>query len=282
MQGIIKTRANPAKTSYTILLVGETGVGKSSLLELIANVLQGNDVDHYDLDTLDHTNEQSGSNNQSQPDSVHLYQFTSKNGVVVSTVIYERGEYAEPLPKVRILDTPGLVDTGDIEQDELHNRRTATHIKDHIDSITAVLVLVNGTVPRVTVGTEHALSTLSAIFPESLGSNAAFIFTNVSSPLHCNFPVGALPEVFSNAPRFLLDNPTSLQRRYLKLENLPNTTSQMAGFREEIKASEQPALEMLVDVFDWLDGLDRPKIQNKAKMLLRKVMEMGAREVRRI
>ena len=143
------------------------------------------------------------------------------------------------------------------------------HIKDHVDSITAVLVLANGTVPRVTVGTEHALSTLSAIFPESLGGNAAFIFTNVSSPLYWNFPVDALPEVFSNAPRFLLDNPTSLQRRYLELENHPNTMSRMAGFREEIKASEQAALRMLVDVFDWLDRLDRPKTQNKAKKVRR-------------
>ena len=92
MQGIIRTRANPAKTSYTILLVGETGVGKSSFLELIANVLHGNDIDHYDLDALDHTNEPSGSD-ESQTSSVRRYQFTSKNGVVVSTGIDERGEY---------------------------------------------------------------------------------------------------------------------------------------------------------------------------------------------
>ena len=93
MQGIIRTRANPAKTSYTILLVGETGVGKSSFLELIANVLHGKDINHYDLDALDRTNEQSGSKDKSQTNSVRLYQFTSTNGVVVSSGIYERGEY---------------------------------------------------------------------------------------------------------------------------------------------------------------------------------------------
>ncbi len=83
MQGIIKTRAGQAKAPYTILLVGETGVGKSSLLELIANVLHGKGVDHYDFDTLDHTNEQGGSSNQSQTNSAGLYEFKSKNGVVV-------------------------------------------------------------------------------------------------------------------------------------------------------------------------------------------------------
>ena len=83
-QGIIKTFKHDVQAPYTILLVGETGVGKSSVLELIANVLHGNDVDHYDFHTLDHINEQGGSNNQSQTKSPHLYELTSKNGIVVS------------------------------------------------------------------------------------------------------------------------------------------------------------------------------------------------------
>jgi len=57
----------------------------------------------------------------------------------------------------------------------------------HIDSITAALVLANGTVPRITLGTDYALSTLFSIFPKTLANNIGFIFTNVSSPLHWNF-----------------------------------------------------------------------------------------------
>jgi predicted GTPase len=81
--GIIKTSKNKTNKPYTILLVGETGVGKSSVLEFIANVLLGNDIDHYDFDILDRTNEQGGSDNQSQTNSARLYEFTSKNGIVV-------------------------------------------------------------------------------------------------------------------------------------------------------------------------------------------------------
>ena len=62
-------------------------------MDLITNFLQGNDVDHYGLDILDHTNEQSGSNNQSLTNAARLYQFTSKSGIMVITGIYERGEY---------------------------------------------------------------------------------------------------------------------------------------------------------------------------------------------
>jgi stage III sporulation protein SpoIIIAA len=92
-RGIIKTSKNIVQTSYTILLVGETGVGKSSVLELIANVLAGNDIDHYDRDILDHTNEAGGSESQSQTKQARLYEFKSSNDILVSTNIFERIEY---------------------------------------------------------------------------------------------------------------------------------------------------------------------------------------------
>jgi hypothetical protein len=71
MNGIIKTVKS--KAPYTILL---TGVGKSSILQilqLIADVLAGNDIDHYDFDTLGHRNEQGDHNNLSRTNSAHLY-----------------------------------------------------------------------------------------------------------------------------------------------------------------------------------------------------------------
>jgi predicted ATPase len=84
--GIIKTSKNQAKVSYTIFLVGETGVGKSSVFELIANVLAGNNIDNYDPHILDRANERGGSNNQSQTNSARFYELKSKNGIVVSSL----------------------------------------------------------------------------------------------------------------------------------------------------------------------------------------------------
>jgi len=86
-QGTIKTVKNQVKAPFTILLLGETGVGKSSALELIANVLAGNDIDHYDFSILDHSNEQGGSNNQSQTSMARIYELTSSNGIMVSASV---------------------------------------------------------------------------------------------------------------------------------------------------------------------------------------------------
>ena len=93
-KGIVKTFENKENAAYTILLVGETGVGKSSVLEFIANVLFGEEIDHYNLKILDRTNEHTGSDNQSKTNSARLYEFTSKSGILVgSDCLNEPGEY---------------------------------------------------------------------------------------------------------------------------------------------------------------------------------------------
>ena len=80
-RGIIK----PSKdTPYIILLVGETGVGKSTFLRFLANVFIGNSIGHYDFEILDRGNEQNISSNQGQANSIYSCELTSSNGIVVS------------------------------------------------------------------------------------------------------------------------------------------------------------------------------------------------------
>ena len=135
-----------------------------------------------------------------------------------------------------------------------------TQVKKHVDSLTAVLVLVNGTVPCVTVGTDAALSILPAIFPYAVTNNLAFLSTNVPSSLYLRFPKHTLPGFLKDAPQFLLDNPIALQKQYLKIKDDPNMKMRRADFHKAVKTSEQDALEMLVDFFDRLDGLEPQSI----------------------
>ena len=84
-EGIIKTLKNKVQADYTILLVGETGVGKSAFLEFLANVFIANNIDRYSFEILDHGNEQGGSSNESRTNSARLYKLTSSNGIVVGS-----------------------------------------------------------------------------------------------------------------------------------------------------------------------------------------------------
>ena len=97
-RGIIKTTHNK-NAPYTILLLGETGVGKTSFLKLIANVLTGKSIDHYDFDILSHANEQGGPSKQRQTNSAHLHEFTSNNGIMVGPGALEYAEMCDPVPR---------------------------------------------------------------------------------------------------------------------------------------------------------------------------------------
>jgi hypothetical protein len=125
--------------------------------------------------------------------------------------------------------------------------------------INAVLILANGTVPRLTTSTDYALSTLSAIFPRSLADNIGFLFTQVPNPLSWNFSPDCIPASLTDAPQFKLDNPFALQRKYLQLRTGKHKNPKSGGNLKQLQAivtsGEDVALSMLVELFDWLDGL---------------------------
>ena len=152
---------------------------------------------------------------------------------------------------------PGLDDTRDLQQAGLHKNSIVTEIEKHIDHITAVLILANGTVPRGTGGLHFALSTLVTAFPKSLANSIAFMFTNVANPLCWNFCQDTIPAVLKDAPQFQIDNPVALQGKYSKLKDDPSMRNIRAQMHTEVKDGEQGALEMLVNLFDWLDSLKR-------------------------
>lgn len=81
------------------------------------------------------------------------------------------------------------------------------------------------------------------------------MLTNVSSPLYRNFAQNIVPEALKDIPLFLLNNPIALQKKYLELKDGANVKKGRADWRNAVTDAEQNALEMLVGLFDWLDGL---------------------------
>ncbi|KAJ4467242.1 hypothetical protein J3R30DRAFT_3718145 [Lentinula aciculospora] len=74
--------------------------------------------------------------------------------------------------EVNILDTPGLADTGGTDMDNEHRAAMPSTIKKDLEVIGAVIILENGTLPRLGTATEYDLTT--TWISNSIAGNIAF------------------------------------------------------------------------------------------------------------
>jgi len=68
--------------------------------------------------------------------------------------------------------------------------------------------------------------------------------------LHWSFSLDTVPQTPQDAPQRLLNNPASLQRKYVKIRDDPNMRKRRVDLRNAVKAGEQNALKMLAKLFD--------------------------------
>ena len=227
------------KGTMTVILVGETGVGKTSFMSLLANVCSGRQIEDFRLEH-DTTNESNLSKNQSQTNTAMMYTFKRQDGCTL-----------------RILDTPGLCDTRGLEQDNEHKRSIAETIKAKVQTLDGVIIMANGTLERVGPGVDYALHTLSTMFPRSIVDNIGFIFTNVPDALSFNFQSNTLPEKLRNAERWTLQNPVAQFVKYKDATSSSNprplSESQCRALRKLLNSNFATTMETLNEFFAWLD-----------------------------
>jgi hypothetical protein len=142
-----------------------------------------------------------------------------------------------------------------------------------------VFILANGTLPRLSVSTEYALTTLSSIFPKSLADNISLVFTMCSNPLSINFTDDAVPPSLETAPQLYIDNPLSLLHKYHKMKANGQHKRQLRAASDHVAASEAAALQTMVRFFDWLDDLkpqpttDILTLFNKSQTIQQKISD---------
>jgi GTP-binding protein EngB required for normal cell division len=153
-----ETHGDPASTK-TILVIGETGSGKTSAINSMVNFLwkcKNNDTFRYQLITEELSNGQS----QSVTDAVQSYYINPPN-----------------MGSLCIIDTPGFGDTRGMKQDDSIVKQIKTFFETSLSGIDGVCFVVKGTATRLSSQQFYVFSRVLGLFGKDIVNNIFVLFT---------------------------------------------------------------------------------------------------------
>ena len=185
---------------FKMVMIGETGSGKTSLIQLILNYSKQyvNAKQDYDLKAI-----QSFVEEETQEIERKIGESDTTTSKKYSATF---GDF-----QLDIIDTPGFGDTRGEKQQKENIANIIGIVKKEI-YINCVCLVINGTKERLTEGVKMVLQEIVSILPPDVVNNIICVFTNVRDQLGLNFHAEILEKFqlkISEEYLFVLDNPYS-------------------------------------------------------------------------
>ena len=181
---------------YKMLLIGETGSGKTSFLNLLCNCGQIQSLGMEEgFQRLRQFNDIELENSESR-------KMASKTS---DAKLYnvELGEL-----KVSVIDTPGFADSRGFEQDKKNVRKIIDALKAE-EYINCVCLVVNGRQARISATLGYVLTEITSILPREALDNVIVVFTNTADVFELNFDPEVFKEYFGRVieHQYMIENP---------------------------------------------------------------------------
>lgn len=154
---------------YNILLFGETGAGKSTLINYFTNYFNNGSLEglkiaiptkyHQATEGFKSYEKNLQDSSKSKTSQCTDYTFRT-NGITYN-----------------FIDTPGLSDTEGTAKDDEHIIKIMTAAEKR-GTLSAIVIVINGTVSRSTVNVRNTLTLLKGSVPDDLQENLLIILTN--------------------------------------------------------------------------------------------------------
>ena len=149
------------KNSKTIIMVGETGSGKTTMLNCLTNYLMGVKLsDRFRYFLVDEP--ERIDNSHSQTSNVNIYYIRSKTNYI---------------PNLRIIDTPGYGDTRGIEYDKKITNMIKEKFEKEIKSINSICFVAKSDKVRFTYEQNYVFNEVFSLFGKDITDNFIFLFT---------------------------------------------------------------------------------------------------------
>ena len=227
--------AGPQK--YKMVLIGETGCGKTSFLNFICN-----------SELIQTLGFEDGSEN-----------FRSFNDITLENAKAEKMESKTNGAKVykanicghemNIIDSPGFGDSRGFEQDEENAKKIVETLTSQ-EYINCICLVINGRLARITATLRYVLTEITSILPKEVLDNIVVVFTNCTDILDLTFDPVLLSEYFGrrfeDGRMFCLENPyCRFEKAKEKQHSLPQRM-----IAASLKQSFQKAGEMLQEMHE--------------------------------
>jgi predicted GTPase len=176
------------RKEINVVVLGETGVGKSTWINALANYISYESMDDALNSELINLIATEFSITEKAPGTLKLVQKQISIGKSPNET-FKKGQSATQMPRAytfpegetlyRIIDTPGIGDSRGLAQDK-QNMENIMHFIARYEQIHAICILMKPNESRLTPTFEFCFKELLMQFHRSAAKNIVFCFTNTS------------------------------------------------------------------------------------------------------